>query len=351
MPSEDFSPRSAMAGYPCPWLWEREGADWPLREASHRVRCAGLDWHVQRLGQGHGRSTVLLLHGTFSSTHSWRGLAPRLAAHYDVLMPDLPGHGWTFGASPEDMAMRAMSAKLLALLDALGVHPEWVIGHSAGAALAVSMALLQHRGPAPPPREAWAPSGQERQHTRSADADSFAEPAPGSPPATPAPAGPRLQRVVSLNGALLPLAGLGGRIYAPAAQVLQRLPGLARLTAWGSARSDVVARLLDNTGSRLAAQDIGWYQRLATDAGHVAAVVEMMARWDLEGFAQHLPGYQDRLELVAGSRDATVPPSELRRVLDLVPQARCRVLRDLGHLAHEEDPDTVGALLLELLAR
>lgn len=293
-----------MEGYPCGWQWEREGADWPLRAASTRVECAGLSWHVQRLGEPAAGPTVLLLHGTFSSTHSWSGLAPRLARHCQVLMPDLPGHGWTFGARREDMAMTTMAGKLLALLRALGVTPEVIVGHSAGAALAVSMALNSSA-----------------------------------------------VRVLSLNGALLPLAGLGGKLYAPAAQLLQFVPGLARFSAWRSARSDVVDRLLESTGSQLGPAEVHWYRRLASDPGHVAAVMEMMARWDLAGFAHRLAGYQGRLELIAGSRDTTVPASELRRIVVRVPQAKCHVLRDLGHLAHEEDPETVAKLVLGLLGR
>lgn len=304
MASTASSNRAALEGYPCGWQWEREGADWPLRAASRRIECAGLSWHVQRLGEPAGRPMVLLLHGTFSSTHSWSGLALRLARHYQLLMPDLPGHGWTFGARPEDMAMTTMTGKLHALLRALDVTPEVIVGHSAGAALAVSMALES------------------------------------SP-----------VRVLSLNGALLPLAGLGGKLYAPAAQLLQFVPGLARFSAWRSAQSDVVDRLLEGTGSQLGEAQVQWYRRLASDPGHVAAVMEMMARWDLAGFARRLATYQGRLDLVAGSRDTTVPASELRRIVVRVPQARCHVLRDLGHLAHEEDPETVAELVLGLLGR
>jgi len=326
MSTSDAEPWATLSGYPCPWLWEREGADWPLRATSTRLSCAGLSWHVQWLGRGQGRSTILLLHGTFSSSHSWRRLAPKLAEHYQVLMPDLPGHGWTFGARPEDMAMAGMAEKLLALLEEIGVQPEWVIGHSAGAALAVAMALRARS------------SADALNGALSADAAAAA-------------AYLKPQGIVSLNGALLPLTGLGGKLYAPAALVLQRLPGLARFGAWRSAHSDVVARLLESTGSQLDPDGVAWYRRLASDPGHVAAVMEMMARWDLPGFARQLPAYEGRLHLVAGSRDTTIPPSDLRRVLALLPQVRCQVLRDLGHLAHEEDPETVAELLLELLAR
>jgi len=57
--------------------WDREGRDWPNRAASRFVQASGLRWHVQVMGEG---PTVLMLHGSGAATHSWRDLAPLLAA-------------------------------------------------------------------------------------------------------------------------------------------------------------------------------------------------------------------------------------------------------------------------------
>ena len=59
--------------------WERDGRDWPNREASRFVHAAGLRWHVQVMGSG---PVVLLLHGTGAATHSWRDLMPKLAERW-----------------------------------------------------------------------------------------------------------------------------------------------------------------------------------------------------------------------------------------------------------------------------
>ena len=77
-------------------LWERDGRQWPHREASSFTEAAGLRWHVQTMAPpAPGAPTVWLLHGTGASTHSWRGLLPRLAQNFRVLAIDLPGHGFT----------------------------------------------------------------------------------------------------------------------------------------------------------------------------------------------------------------------------------------------------------------
>ena len=74
--------------------WERDGADWPHRERSRFVDAAGLHWHVQQWPAHEGVAapapTVLLLHGTGAATHSWRGLAPLLTEHAEVIAIDLP---------------------------------------------------------------------------------------------------------------------------------------------------------------------------------------------------------------------------------------------------------------------
>src|SRR5689334_1861175 len=119
--------------------WNRDGRDWPHREASRFIEAAGLRWHVQIMGQG---PVALLLHGTGASTHSFRDLAPLLARHFTVVIPDLPGHGFT--ATPETSAgftLPQVSSGVAALLTTLGLRPVIALGHSAGAAIAIRMAL------------------------------------------------------------------------------------------------------------------------------------------------------------------------------------------------------------------
>src|SRR3954465_13439845 len=77
--------------------WDRDGRDWPHREASRFIEAAGLRWHVQIMGQG---PAALLLQGTGGSTHSFRDLAPLLARRFTVVMPDLPGHGLNATPAP-----------------------------------------------------------------------------------------------------------------------------------------------------------------------------------------------------------------------------------------------------------
>ena len=282
--------------------WNTTGLDWPNRAASRFVRAGGLHWHLQEMGEG---ETMLLVHGTGASTHSWRDLAPRLARRYRVIAPDLPGHGFTRCADPDRLSLPGMAAALAALLETLQVVPAWAVGHSAGAAVLVRMGL-----------------------------DGALRP----------------RRVISLNGALLPLGGLRSPLFAPLARLFVSNPLVPRLFAWQASHPAAFARMMEQTGSQLDARGIELYQRLASRPAHVGAALDMMARWDVRALERDLPKLATPMVLVSGGRDGMIPPSHADDVHALVPHARRLTLPELGHLAHEEQPAELAALILRLCA-
>lgn len=293
--------------------WDRDGADWPHRECSRFVEAGGLRWHVQVFGAAAGAprhdDCVLLLHGTGASTHSWRALAPRLAERACVIAPDLPGHAFTSMPWSAQASLPGMARAIAALLRTLGHEPTHVIGHSAGAAIALQMAL-----------DGWL----ERLHLRS---------------------------LVSLNGAVLPLHGFVWQFFSPAAKLLAAMPGVPAFVSWRSRDSRLLRQLLDGTGSRVDAEGERLYGRLVANPGHVAGALQMMAHWDLEALRQALPRLAAPqrwpLHFIVGEADATVPPSVSQRAAELLPGSTIDRLPALGHLAHEEDP----AVVMRCLAR
>jgi magnesium chelatase accessory protein len=282
--------------------WDREGLGWPLRAYSRFVPAAGLRWHVQVLGSG---PAVLLVHGTGAATHSWRGLAPLLAQRFTVVAPDLPGHGFTELPPPDRLSLPGMADALSGLLAALGTRPTLVVGHSAGAAVLARMCLDGRIAP---------------------------------------------QALVSLNGALLPLRGFPGQIFAPLAKLLAWTGLVPQLFAWHAGDRAVIERLLRDTGSTLDAEGVELYARLARNPGHVAAAFGMMAHWDLEPLVRDLLRLRPALVLVVGTNDRTIPPEEAARVRALVPTATVVRLPGLGHLAHEERPQEVAAIIARLVS-
>jgi magnesium chelatase accessory protein len=283
--------------------WEREGRDWPNRDASRFVKASGLRWHVQQAGEG---PVILLIHGTGASGHSFRDLVPLLADRFTVVVPDLPGHGFTDMPPFHELSLLGMSGALSGLLRKLSVQPVLVVGHSAGAAVLVRMALDGSISP---------------------------------------------RAIVSLNGALLPLRGMPRHLFAPAAKLVARLPLLPQLMARRAADPETIRRLIRSTGSRIDARGMELYRRLASNASHVCAAFGMMANWDLDALARDLPRLGTKLVVVTGSNDLMVPPEEQRRVRLFLPAAELVSLPRLGHLAHEERPNEVTDLLIRVAER
>jgi magnesium chelatase accessory protein len=116
--------------------------------------------------------------------------------------------------------------------------------------------------------------------------------------------------------------------------------------AWHAGESPLVGRLLDDTGSRLDPRGAELYARLARHPAHVDAALQMMARWDLRALGPALSGVRQPMLLVAGENDRTIPARHAREVAARLARAGLVQLPGLGHLAHEEAPRLVAALLL-----
>lgn len=280
-------------------IWERDGQDWPNRQSSEFVEAGGLNWHVQRMGQG---PCLLLLHGTAAATHSWRDLAPILAPHFTLIAPDLPGQGFTTGLPQARVSLAGFSEALHALLKQLQVSPDLVLGHSAGAAIALRMALDGKIAP---------------------------------------------RAIFSLNGALLPLGDEHAAFFTRAARVMVGLPFVSKLCAWRASKQEVAAKLLRDTGSDIGLRGVELYTRLFSYPGHIRAALMMMAQWELRPLLRDLPRLAPALFLMVGGRDRAVPPMQARRIQAILPAARIITLEGLGHLVHEEAPQRVADALLK----
>jgi magnesium chelatase accessory protein len=276
-------------------LWDVDGRDWPNREASRFVNAGGVRWHVQVEGNG---PVLLLLHGTGAATHSWRAMIPLLAAHFTVVAPDLPGHGFT-AAGPKTLP--AMSKAVAALLAELDLKPDIIVGHSAGAAVGLRMVL-----------------------------DNLID----------------ARAVVALSPALLPFPGLAAKLFPTMAKLLFVNPFAPHIFA-GIARGpgEVARFMLRSTGSKIDAAGIDGYAKLFGKPGHIAGTIAMMAAWDLEPLKRDLPELKVPLLVIHGDGDTAIPLAKARAAAALVPGAKIEVLAGLGHLAHEEMPERIAEMI------
>lgn len=289
--------------------WETEGLDWPNRKASRFVNADGLRWHVQEfpsLADEHKESApvILLLHGTGSSSHSWRDVAPLLAQHARVVAIDLPGHAFTSMPHATEQSLVGMANHVAHLLKSLSIAPTIVVGHSAGAAVAARMILDQAISP---------------------------------------------KALISLNGALLGFSGLAGQFFSPIARVLASMPLVARFFAWQSADSATVERLIASTGSKLDARGLQLYAQCVRNEGHVDAALVMMAHWDLQQLQSELHKINIPVWMVAAQNDLTVPAEQAAQVAKELQFSELVIWPKLGHLAHEENPVLCAQLIQQVM--
>jgi pimeloyl-ACP methyl ester carboxylesterase/uncharacterized RmlC-like cupin family protein len=93
---------------------------------------------LQYLTAGRGPA-VVLLHGYAETSRMWRPLMPRLAEHFTVIAPDLPGIGGS--DIPRDgLDMTHAAIRIHDLVKGLGIQKAAVVGHDIGLMVAYAYA-------------------------------------------------------------------------------------------------------------------------------------------------------------------------------------------------------------------
>ncbi|MEM0948472.1 MAG: alpha/beta fold hydrolase BchO [Pseudomonadota bacterium] len=275
--------------------WARDRAIWPNAEASQFFDVKPHNWHVQTAGSG---DTMLLLHGAGGATQSWRDLFPILARDFYVVAPDLPGQGFTRMGTRMRCGYRPIAEDLARLCEAQGWRPKWIVGHSAGAVLALEL-------------------------TRYLDPE----------------------QVVCINAALGKFEGIAGWLFPLMAKFMAINPLIPPLFARMAGGERRVAELLASTGSTINAEGHTLYRKLMTDKHHIDGTLAMMAQWNIDPLLNRLDQITVPVHLIVGDKDGTVPAETSVRAADKLPNATLTKLPGIGHLAHEEVPAEIAALI------
>ncbi len=239
-----------------------------------------------------GQPAMLLLHSLGTDHTLWDAVVDALAGRFWLLRADARGHGAS-QTPPMDATIEDLAADAFAVLDAAGVRRAAVAGVSMGGMVAMQMALS-------------APH--------------------------------RLTALAVCNSA----PDLAGQPWRERIEIV-RLLGVAALAEM------ILA---------------GWFPRavLRANPPYVAAVRAMLARQDSRGYAgcatalarlalgPRLPAIAVPTLVLAGEFDLATPPATgAEPVAAAIPGARL-VRLPTGHLAPLEQPETVAALLADLLA-
>jgi len=253
----------------------------------------------RRTGTG---EPLVVLHGIGTTSADFDVLTPRLAAAFEVLSVDLPGHGDS-PALTETPSVPALADALEADLDALGLDRVHLLGNSLGARLALELAA-RHRALSV---VATSPSGM----------------------------GVPLER--TYQGALMALARVGLRAARPVIKPLAgRRAGRGLLLAGLRARPRRASRT----------------EALAVEGGFAEAEGFWRTLW--WAVLKDVPTGMDRIDcpviLAQGTRDL-LSGGQTFRYLGIVPGARFQPLLRAGHAPHSDTPDEIISLVLEASRR
>lgn len=273
--------------------------NWPLRAHSYTARVAPYRWHLVRKGRGRD---ALLLHGAGASSHSWRDLIDPLSKRYRVTAPDLPGHHLTRSFTRARLSLPQISHDLGHLLDQLDTSPRLIVGHSAGAAVALSLTARQSVPP---------------------------------------------DFVVLINGAVENFRGPAALMMPLMARFLALNPFSGPFLSHEAQRPDAVRKMLRITGSELDQAGLSHYEHLVADPRHIEGTVGMMASWSLSSIEPLLPRIACPVLILHGDRDGAVSVNVAKRTAQALPNAKLVVLPGAGHLVHEERPDLILSAIQE----
>jgi 3-oxoadipate enol-lactonase len=94
--------------------------------------------HTRDEGRG---PALLLLHGLGADHTLWNAVIPGLVSEFRVLAVDLRGHGQTPAPPGSHLSFAELEGDVVGLLDEKSIDSAYIVGHSAGAFLALRLAL------------------------------------------------------------------------------------------------------------------------------------------------------------------------------------------------------------------
>ena len=108
----------------------------------HKVQTQGAEIFVRKGGSG---PALILLHGFPQTSACWHRIAPVLAQHFTVYLPDLRGYGRS-SCPPTDgdhfpYSKRAMAQDIIDVADHFGIEEFCLTGHDRGGRVAYRLAL------------------------------------------------------------------------------------------------------------------------------------------------------------------------------------------------------------------
>ncbi len=254
-----------------------------------------LDVHVKTMGQG--MPALVLLHGFGASLSSWHAVMEPLSQHGTVIAFDRPAFGLTErplawqGRNP--YTPEAQAALVVGLLDHFGVQRAILMGHSAGGAVSMQVALAHPE---------------------------------------------RVAALILVDPAVYRSGGVPtwARAWLNTPQMRRLGPLLVRRI---QARGQAVIEMAWHDPSRLPPDTLERYKRPLQAENWDRALWEFTLANRPSGLPARLGELQLPVLVITGDDDRVVPTADSVRLAGELPNAQLVVITDAGHIPHEEQPD------------
>jgi len=117
------------------------GGDEDTGPTPEKIEVGGRKLRYLKLGVrgSEGGEPMILIHGFGGDLNNWLFNHAPLAADREVYALDLPGHGES-SKDVGDGSLDALAATVIAFMDAVGVGPAHLVGHSMGGAVSLTVA-------------------------------------------------------------------------------------------------------------------------------------------------------------------------------------------------------------------
>jgi pimeloyl-ACP methyl ester carboxylesterase len=246
------------------------------------------------------RPTIVLVHGIAGDSSEWAPVLDRLAQDYDVIAPDLAGHGES-ARLRGDHSIGAFATWLRDVLEALEVERATFVGHSLGGGVVMQFA---YQFPDYVERMVLVSSGGLGREVSA------------------------LIRAASLPGAEWVLGGVGVAARG-VSSVLSRV-GVGQKSEYGelahrmAGLTDADRRAAFVRAVRAIAS-VGGQRVSATDRLYLAADVPTLIVW--------------------GARDRIIPVHHAHATHEAVPDSELVVFDDAGHFPHADDPQRFTSVI------
>jgi pimeloyl-ACP methyl ester carboxylesterase len=263
----------------------------------------GMSVHLRDEGPRDAALTVLLLHGTSASLHTWDGWTDALTGEHRVIRVDLPGFGLTGPFPRGDYSPAAYAAFVVQLLDALEVPSAVVAGNSLGGRVAWETAVV-------------APE--------------------------------RVRALVLVDAGGYPFEARS----MPIGFRLAQIPALAPIMNRTLPRSLVASSVKDVYGdpSRVTDELVDRYYELTLREGNRASLVaRFQAPLADDTASERLSTIGVPTLVLWGSEDRLIPPELARRFERDIAGSNVVIFEGLGHVPQEEDPEATVAPVIALL--